>query len=237
MEDYLYYDLSFPERFGPFLEQWKGIKDFENVYWISDYGNIRSTKNGILKLNKDKNGYVGVCLLDAKNGKRLRIHVHRLVALYFIPNPEDKKCINHKLGVKHQNFIGEIEWVTHQENCIHAFKVLGRTVNQHDNRKKVIYIHFQGEIKESLGIRKTARNLGIPYQAIQGVLRGNTKLYLGFYFSQDVEYIAPENISGKKICNKCKIEKSINDFHKKHKVTLNTCAKCRNRLLTEKRNK
>lgn len=234
MEDYLYYDLNFPLRFGPFLEQWKDINDFENVYWISDYGRVKSAKNGILKCNKDTLGYVGVGLTFFD--KKRRVSVHILVCEHFIPNPENKPCVNHKLGFKHQNFVGEIEWVTHQENCIHAFRVLGRTVNQNDDRKKVIFIHFNGEIKESLGLRKTSRILNVPYQAIQNVLKGRYPEYKGFKFSQEKEYIALENITGKKICNKCKIEKLVSEFHKTHLVTMNICAKCRNRLLAEKRN-
>lgn len=233
MKTYLYYDLKYPKRFGPFLELWTDINDFEGIYKVSDYGRISSAKNGILKCNKDITGYVGVTLHSAY--KKRRVSVHILVCENFIPNPELKPCVNHKLGFRHQNFVGELEWVTYSENSLHAFRVLKAYTNQNNHMKKLIYIHRDGEIKTWLGIRNTARMLNIPYQGIQAVLKGKMNIYKGYYFSQDNTFIAQENITGIKICNKCNIEKAISEFHKSAFLTMNTCKKCRNELLRIKR--
>ena len=56
------------------------------------------------------------------DGVRVNLYIHRAIALAFIPNPENKPCINHKDGNKLNNSIDNLEWCTHQENMIHAGK-------------------------------------------------------------------------------------------------------------------
>ena len=77
-------------------EVWKIIIDYAD-YEISNLGNVRSIKrNMFLKAYKGKNGYLSVVLFSHKNGKRFNIH--RLVAIAFISNPENKPEVNHKDG-------------------------------------------------------------------------------------------------------------------------------------------
>lgn len=225
MENYLYYDLNNPTRFGPFMERWLPIKNFEDRYSISDYGRVSSSLNGILKCNRDTTGYVGVTL-HSKEKKR-RVSVHILTCEHFIPNPENKPQVNHKKGFRHDNFVGELEWVTAQENILHAFRVLQSYTNPNDHMKKYIYIHKDGVVTKSLGIRKTARDLNIPYQAVQGVLKGHYNAYKGYFFTQDAEYVNPDIEAGKLVCNKCHEEKDVSQFHKKVNAVMHTCATCR----------
>lgn len=89
-------------------------------YFINNKGEVYSEKTKkILKGQKDSCGYRQICL--TKNNNRHFILQHRLVAKYFIPNPDKKPCINHIDGNKQNNSIENLEWCTHSENNKHAF--------------------------------------------------------------------------------------------------------------------
>lgn len=66
----------------------------------------------------DPDGYERIRIQINKKAKMLR--VHRLAAQAFIPNPENKPSVNHKDGVKNNNHLENLEWVTHKENFQHA---------------------------------------------------------------------------------------------------------------------
>lgn len=113
-------------------EIFKDIKGFEGKYQVSNFGNARSldikikVKNGFrtykgkpLVLSTNSNGYLGVSL-SIKNCRR-NAYIHRLVAETFLPNPLNKKCVNHKDGNKQNNNIDNLEWNTYKENQNHAY--------------------------------------------------------------------------------------------------------------------
>jgi hypothetical protein len=117
------------------MEVWKTINDFNN-YEISSYGNVRRKKcqiiysNGMVTNYKEKllnqelvrKIYKRVTL--SQNNIQKRYQVHRLVALHFIPNNENKPCVNHIDGDGKNNNILNLEWVTHSENEKHSYDVL-----------------------------------------------------------------------------------------------------------------
>lgn len=91
-------------------------------YEINNQFEIRSIKRKtpfILKQKINKIGYVVIRSTVYK--KRRFFLVHRLIALTFIPNPHNKPMINHKNGIKIDNRIDNLEWVTSSENIKHAF--------------------------------------------------------------------------------------------------------------------
>lgn len=98
----------------------------ESSYIISSYGRVISTnyrmtkKPHILKDKIDENGYHSVCLYH--NGIRNTYKVHRLVAEYFIENPDNKPEVNHIDGNKSNNAIWNLEWATRTENMQHAVR-------------------------------------------------------------------------------------------------------------------
>ena len=101
-------------------EFWKVIENFPN-YLISNRGNIKIVKtleNRILFTKDD--GYVS-CPLTS-NGKNYYKYVHRLVAEAFVPNPNNKRQVNHKNGIKNDNSVENLEWVTPAENIRHAIE-------------------------------------------------------------------------------------------------------------------
>lgn len=123
-------------------EIWKDIEGYEGLYKISNYGRVKSIpRNGtqvktekILKRIITDCNYVVAVL--SKENKIKRILVHRLVAKAFIPNPENKPCINHKDGNKHNNCVDNLEWCTYSENLKHAFaNNLRKPTNQHIKKR------------------------------------------------------------------------------------------------------
>ena len=100
-------------------ELWKEIKEFPN-YKISNFGRVIVTKTNLIKKYRLNNGYYSV-MLSKKNIYKC-ILVHRLVAIHFIPNPENKKTVNHIDKNRINNNILNLEWATYSEQSIHNFK-------------------------------------------------------------------------------------------------------------------
>ena len=115
------------------MEVWKDIKGYEGYYKVSNMGrmiglngNGKGTKK-ILKCRTDKDGYLEVTL--CKDGVHKYSRVHRLVGLTFIKNESEKSQINHINGVKNDNRVCNLEWVTRSENILHSVNVLGNISN------------------------------------------------------------------------------------------------------------
>lgn len=114
--------------------EWKKVDGFNGTYYVSKCGLFKSVnhsckcKNGktriqygrILKQDVSKKGYLQVSLNFGK--QKLHTGIHRMVALAFIPNPENKPQVNHIDGNKLNNHADNLEWCTNKENQIHAVK-------------------------------------------------------------------------------------------------------------------
>jgi hypothetical protein len=105
------------------LEVWKDIEGYEGLYKVSTTGQVKSIKRNKLKAFELKTGGYYNTLLW-KNNKSYNKRINRLVALTFIPNPENKPYVNHKDGNKLNNNDWNLEWVTDSENKKHAMNVL-----------------------------------------------------------------------------------------------------------------
>ena len=108
-------------------EIWRNIKGYDGLYMVSNCGRVKTLhkndsyphdKNGILKNNVSGNGYYMVAL--CKNGKVKRVSVHRLVAMAFIPNPNNLPVVNHKDENRKNNHVSNLEWVTQRQNLMHS---------------------------------------------------------------------------------------------------------------------
>lgn len=96
------------------IETWKWIDGYEGFYKVSDCGSVKNATGKILKLKKEKNGYLRVHL--DKKGKREYFNVHRLVAETFLPNPDNLPQVNHKDEAKTNNHLENLEWCTPSYN-------------------------------------------------------------------------------------------------------------------------
>lgn len=121
---------------------WKKIihNEIETNYSVSDTGEIRNDTTGRLLKQQTDGGYCSCTLAINKKPKRFR--VHRLVALAFIENPENKDYVNHKDGDRQNNIVSNLEWVTPSENTRHAFDSGLVTSNR---KKAVVQYNMNGE--------------------------------------------------------------------------------------------
>ena len=104
-------------------EIWKDIIDYEGTYQVSNFGNIKGY-NGLRKPD-NSNGYSKLTL--HLNSEKRKFYAHRLVAIHFIPNPNNLPQVNHKDGDKFNNHVDNLEWVSRIENMCHANKNINKT--------------------------------------------------------------------------------------------------------------
>lgn len=168
-------------------EIWKDIKGYEGKYMVSNQGRVmslgRNVKFGthfrhvepkILKPRQYPIGYLYVMFFPNNKAKIKKIH--RLVAEAFIPNPENKPCINHKNGLKTDNRVENLEWCSYSENTQHSMYVLGHDhvfrINKgklgKDNHfsKIILQIEDGNIIAEFYGAAEAERETGIDSSGI-----------------------------------------------------------------------
>lgn len=142
-------------------------KEFQTRY-SKDIDKLVTRKRRQL-FGQDRNGYVYQQMPSNSSGrKKNNIFVHRLVAKTFIPNPENKSQVNHINGIKNDNRVENLEWVTPKENMIHAYetglnKGLKKTTEY--QRLKIIEMFTNGISKE-----KISKELNIGTTTVSRIL-------------------------------------------------------------------
>ena len=167
-------------------EIWKDIDGYD--YKISSLGNVLRVYHYKTKSIKPyiRNKYLTVHL--CKNNKPKHFFIHRLVAEAFIPNPDKKPQVNHINGIKTDNRIENLEWVTHSENNLHCYRVLKRKLSclgkfgkEHPASKTVIRIDIKtGEKKVYSSIKDAANDNFVTSSCISSCCYGRSKTSAGY---------------------------------------------------------
>jgi hypothetical protein len=149
-------------------EVYKDIKGYNGLYQVSNLGNVKriNKKNvSYLKPSNNGKGYLQITL--CVNGKRKLFMHHRLIAEAFIGNPNNYQQVNHINGIKTDNSIQNLEWVTAKQNTNHAFKTGLRTMEQFQEiakkNHKILINQETGVFYESVKEASISLNYSITY--------------------------------------------------------------------------
>lgn len=128
-------------------EIWYDIKEYESFYKISNLGRVLSLRTNKIMIPKNNFGYNQITLF--KDSKRKTFSIHRLVADHFLENTFNKPYVNHINGLKNDNSILNLEYVTQSENTLHSYKIGILLKNKQND--DIIYYNTLNEIKNIYG--------------------------------------------------------------------------------------
>ena len=160
-------------------ETWKVAPETNSLVSVSNYGRVRKRKKKDIGTwsdivpRKTKAGYPEVSVVI--KGKQRLMRVHRLVAMSFIPNPENKPQINHKDGVKDNNHISNLEWCTPSENITHAWHT-GLISKGDDWEEKDVVVRARVDIDEKAKFYEACKKRGeTPSEVIRRMMEKYTE--------------------------------------------------------------
>lgn len=155
-------------------EIWKSVPDYEETYQVSSFGRVkRLYKSGNMKIlkpyfNKNGKGYLVVNL--SKSGKTKWFLVSRLVAQAFLSNVENKPEVNHIDGHTFNNYVLNLEWVTHAENIQHALKTGLVETRQGEDHHSAKLTNDQAEYIRANPDNLTQRQLAKKFDTTKSVV-------------------------------------------------------------------
>lgn len=159
------------------VEIWKDIEGYEGLYQISSLGRVKSLYNSkeiIRKTRINKFGYPYLNL--SKNGKKKTFTVHRLVALAFLPNPDNLSQVNHIDEDKTNNRVENLEWCSAKYNANFGTRNMRGSFKRY---KKIICIET-GKIYLSLS--EASKQTGFSQSALSSACTGRYKTSFGFHW-------------------------------------------------------
>jgi len=162
------------------LEEWRDIEGFKH-YEISNYGRVKSfsakSKGNLIKLKQEKVGYLRIGLIKNKS-QRKYFRISRLVALAFIPNPDNLPIADHIDRNRFNNFVGNLRWATSANNNANV----GLSSTNTSGYKGVHWCNTKNKFIASIRIDKKKMNIGrfdtaeeasLAYEAKAKELRGD----------------------------------------------------------------
>lgn len=152
------------------MELFKIIEEFPQ-YQISNLGNIKNNKGTLLVIGRRKSnsGYIQIRLY--KDGKYHFRYLHRLIALTFIPNPNNYRTVNHINGNKLDNRITNLEWASDEMQQRHAF-IMSLKPHGISFTTEQLFEIYHLYYKERKSPRNIALKLNRPFGTIKKICRG-----------------------------------------------------------------
>lgn len=158
---------------------WRKIPNYENLYEVNEFGNIRNKYKKILSPHFDKDGYLRIDLY--KNKVRKKFGIHQLVALSFIDGYFEGAVVNHIDEDKANNHFSNLEWVTVKENTNHGTSIKRRAISQ---GKKVRQYDLEGNlVAEYFSTGEAQRKTGVDHSFISMAANGKVKTAKNFRWS------------------------------------------------------
>lgn len=219
---------------------WKDIKGYEGIYQISNTGIVKSVERKQKRENttvtyqeKIRSVYINSmgypCVTLCKNMKSKAYTIHRLLAEAFIPNPDNKPCVDHINTITTDNRLENLRWVTHKENTRNSItykKLKAQLKNEKFIKDSVItrkkrygkILDIYQFCKDGTFVAKydsacqAQKETGINYQTIIKTCRGEYRSAGGFYWSYNKEFnMREKNYHGFKVkqTNKASGEVSV----------------------------
>lgn len=157
-------------------EVWKPIPGYENRYMVSSKGNLYSlTRNKRMTPRLNKDGYLRTRLFDGV--KKNDFTVHRLVAMAFIPNPDNLPMVNHKDENKTNNAVENLEWCTGTYNVNYGTGNMRNTIAR---SKPILQTDLEGNPIAIYMTSFSLRNAGYKRENVQTCARGITQTAYGY---------------------------------------------------------
>jgi DNA-binding transcriptional regulator YiaG len=164
------------------MEIWKDIQGYEGLYQISNLGRVKSLPKKTPGTNTTKTSYLKHCFRCgyqyvslSNNGKSQKQMIHRLLAIHFIENPDQKKCVNHKNGIRSDFSLENLEWCNQSENELHAYKLgLKNTKGEKHNQAKLNNECIGIIRKSNISQSELAVMFGVTQTTISGIKTGKS---------------------------------------------------------------
>lgn len=166
------------------MEIWKKIENYEGLYEVSNLGRVRDNKGNIKPSYRNNKGYLLLSLYY--KGKTYHPTLHRLVATYFIPNPNNLSQINHKDCNKENNKVDNLEWCNQRYNYNEGMKnfLYSKNENHHCAKLRNSDVFMIYELFKLGFTRATvSKIIGINHASLRAIEIGISYRELGIDFN------------------------------------------------------